>query len=81
VRAALGLTPAEVARALRIGRATYYPIERPGGDGPPGLLLALAGLAVAPPGWSAADVAALVGIDPDADPPRSPDGRVSSPTR
>ncbi len=75
VRAALGLTPAEVARALRIGRATYYRIEQPGCNGPPGLLLALAGLAVAQPGWSVADVTALIGLDPDADPPRTPDGR------
>ena len=75
VRAALGMTPTEVARALRMGRATYYRIERPGGDGPPGLLLALAGLAVTQPGWSVADVAALLEIDPDADPPRTPEGR------
>lgn len=76
VREAYGLTPAELAKLLKLGRATYYRVERPGGPGgSPGLLLALGGLGIARLGLSVAEVAALLGIDPDADPKRTPDGR------
>lgn len=72
VREALGLMPPEVARALRVGRSSYYRFE--GGDAPPWLLLALGGLGVARYGRSVADMAALLGIDPDAEPPRTEQG-------
>jgi transcriptional regulator with XRE-family HTH domain len=76
VREAYGLTPAEVARLLKIGRATYYRVERPGGrGGSPGLLLALGGLGLGVLGWGVARVAAPLGIDPDAGPVRTPGGR------
>lgn len=76
VREGYGLTPAEAARFLRIGRSTYYKCERPGGGGPPGLLLALAGLGVMRFGRGVAEIAALMGVDPDADVARGPDGRL-----
>jgi hypothetical protein len=76
VREGYGLTPAEAARLLRIGRSTYYMCERPGGGGPPGLLLALAGLGVMRFGRGVAAVAALMGVDPDAELARGPDGRL-----
>ena len=74
VREAIGLMPPEVARALRVGRSSYYRFEGEGGDAPPWLLLALGGLGVAKYGRSVADMAALLGIDPDADPPRTEQG-------
>lgn len=74
VREALGLVPPEVARALRIGRSSYYRFEGEGSDAPPWLLLALGGLGVAQYGRSVADMAALIGIDPDAEPPRTEQG-------
>ena len=72
VREAIGLMPPEVARALRVGRSSYYRFE--GSDAPPWLLLALGGLGVGKYGRSVAEMAALLGIDPDADPPRTEQG-------
>lgn len=74
IREALGLMPPEVARALRVGRSSYYRFEEEGGDAPPWLLLALGGLGVARYGRSVAEMAALLGIDPDAEPPRTEQG-------
>lgn len=74
VRAALGLALPEVAHALRVGRSSYYRFESDGGDAPPWLLLALGGLGVARYGRSVADMAALLGIDPDAGPTRTERG-------
>ena len=74
MREALGAAPLEVARALRVGRSSYYRFEGEGGDPPPWLLLALGGLGVARYGRSVTDMAALLGVDPDEDPPRTEQG-------
>lgn len=74
VREALGATPPEIARALRVGRSSYYRFESADGAAPPWLLLALGGLGVARYGRGIAEMAALLGIDPDADPPRTAQG-------
>jgi hypothetical protein len=74
VREAIGLMPPEVARVLRVGRSSYYRFEGEGSDAPPWILLALGGLGVAKYGRSVADMAALLGIDPDAEPRRTEQG-------
>jgi hypothetical protein len=74
MREALGAAPLEVARALRVGRSSYYRFEGEGGDPPPWLLLALGGLGVARYGRSVTDMAELLGVDPDEDPPRTEQG-------
>jgi hypothetical protein len=74
VREAIGLMPPEVARALRVGRSSYYRFESQGGDAPPWMLLALGGLGIARYGRNVADMAALLGIDPDAEPARTEQG-------
>ena len=73
-REAMGLQPPEVARALRIGRSSYYRFESEGGDAPPWLLLALGGLGVTTYGRSVTSMMTLFGIDPDVDPARTPQG-------
>ena len=72
VREAIGLLPSEVAHALRVGRSSYYRFD--GSDAPPWLLLALGGLGVARCGRSVAEMAALLGIDPDLVAPRTQQG-------
>jgi hypothetical protein len=74
VREALGAAPSEVARALRVGRSSYYRFESADEAAPTWLLLALGGLGVARYGRGIAEMAALLGIDPDADPVRTPQG-------
>lgn len=74
VREALGAAPPEVARALRVGRSSYYRFESADDATPAWLLLALGGLGVARYGRGIAEMAALLGIDPDADPPRTAQG-------
>ena len=71
-REGLGLSPAEAARALRVGRSTYYRFESAGG--PPWVLLALAGLGVTERRRSVVSMTMLLGVNLDTDPARRPDG-------
>lgn len=66
------LAPREMARALRIGRTSVHRFETIGA--PPWALLALGGLGILRYGYGVAEIAAHLGLDPDADPPRNSAG-------
>jgi hypothetical protein len=74
MRRRFGLTPRDLSRLLRIGRGTLWRYERHGA--PAWVALACAGIALHHFGLGVAEVAAWLGINPDAEPERGPDGRL-----
>ena len=72
IRETFGLSSRDVARVFRIGKSSVYRFEETGA--PPWMLLALGGLGLIQFGRGVAEMTTLLGIDPDAEPPRSPDG-------
>ena len=72
IRETFGLSSRDVARVFRIGKSSVYRFEEAGA--PPWMLLALGGLGVVRYGRGVAEMTALLGIDPDAEPPRTGDG-------
>jgi hypothetical protein len=72
LRRTFAVTPRQLARLLRVGKSSVHRYEIDGG--PPWLLLALGGLGVMRYGMGVAEIAAHMGLDPDADPPRHSSG-------
>ena len=72
LRRTFDVTPRQLARLLRVGKSSVHRYEIEGG--PPWMLLALAGLGLMRYGMGVAEIAAHMGLDPDADPPRHSSG-------
>jgi transcriptional regulator with XRE-family HTH domain len=66
------LTPRQLAQLLRVGKSSIYRFETDGA--PPWMLLALGGLGILRYGIGVEEIAGLMGLDPDAIPPRDTSG-------